>query len=733
MQRVMIISNRLPVTVQKTGDTLTYIESVGGLSTGLSGIHKQSGGVWIGWPGISDEELTPLEKDEITRVLAAEYHCLPVFLSKNEVDQYYHGFCNKTIWPLFHYFVSKVDYNTDHWITYQIINHRFLETAELVLEDEDLVWIHDYQLMLLPKMIKDTHPGNEVGFFLHIPFPSFEIFRLLLWRDSILHGILGADLIGFHTYDYVNHFLNSVRRLLGLEAKFNRIAYEDRYLLVDAFPMGIEYARFTREYPGFNPEFDCKAQENRDCVQTILSVDRLDYSKGIPQRIKAFQRFLSRHPEYHRKIRWNMIVAPSRIEVDSYGELLREITEAISAVNGRYATLDWMPIWYYYRSFPQESLIHLYRCSDVMLVTPLRDGMNLVAKEYIASRTDCEGMLVISETAGAASELAEAVIVNANDFDAIGAGIKAALDMPREEKIFRNKLMHQRLQRYNVEVWANDFIKALHSTLLESNSINHQISIEKASGKLESAYRNAKRRLLLLDYDGTLVGYQSIPEEAIPDQELKTLLRELTMDPKNTVVIISGRDKQTLENWFGDLHELYLVGDHGLWLYLPAENNWIVTAMTDDSWKAVVRPILEMYRDRMPGSLIEEKDFALTLHYRRCESNMAEMKIREVKETLMALTGPSNISLQLGSKVLELKDSRINKGHTASLLISRVEYDFLLGVGDDVTDEDLFSAIPESGFSIKIGLGNTIARYSLKSWKSMRSVLKNFVSISREQ
>jgi trehalose 6-phosphate synthase/phosphatase len=733
MQRVIIISNRLPVTVQKDGGALTYVKSVGGLSTGLSSVHKQSGGVWIGWPGISEEELTSQEKAEIIRVLAEEYQCVPVFLSKHEIDQYYHGFCNKTIWPLFHYFVTKVDYNTEYWITYQMINHRFLEIAEQVLDEGDLIWIHDYQLMLLPQMIKDTHPSNEVGFFLHIPFPSFEIFRLLLWRESILHGILGADLIGFHTYDYVNHFSNSVRRLLGLDAKLNRIAYEDRYIHLDAFPMGIDYERFTKKYSYTDPELDFVAQENSDVVQTILSVDRLDYSKGIPQRIEAFQRFLSGHPEYYKKIRWNLIVAPSRVEVDSYGELLKEITEAISAVNGKFGTLDWMPIWYYYRSFSQESLIYLYRCSDVMLVTPLRDGMNLVAKEYIASRTDYKGMLVISETAGAASELAEAVIVNPNDLDAIGEGIKAALEMPTEEKILRNKLMHQRLKRYSVEFWANDFIKALHSPLIESDSSNTRISIEKDSEPLESAYREAVNRILLLDYDGTLVGYQAIPEEAKPDQELKSLLRELCKDSKNSIVIISGRDKDTLEKWLGDIDGLYLVASHGLWLYLPRDDNWIMTAMTDDTWKEVVRPILERYSDGMPGSLIEEKDFSLALHYRLCEANMAEMKIREVKETLMAMTGPSNISLQEGNKVLEVKDTRVSKGHATSLLISRAEYDFFLGVGDDLTDEDLFSAIPETGFSIKIGLGNSIASYSLKSWKSMRYVLKSFVNISREQ
>lgn len=723
----------MPVTVKKKDGVIIYAESVGGLSTGLSSLYKQSGGLWIGWPGISDDELTPMEKAEIHKVLVEEHQCLPVFLSNEEIDQYYHGFSNRTIWPLFHYFISKVDYFKETWEAYKSVNKKFLESIQLVLGSEDIVWVHDYQLMLLPQMIKDAYPDNKVGFFLHIPFPSYEIFRLLLWREDILHGILGADLIGFHTYDYVGHFLNSVRRLLGLEDNFNKLVYEDRYINVDAFPMGIDYHRFTQINIDSELKFQQMYQAKQTGIKTILSIDRLDYTKGISERIEAFKQFLSKYPEYHKRVRWNIIIAPSRVEIASYDQLRKEVTEAISEVNGRFGTLDWMPIWFYFRSFTQEELIHFYRCADVMLVTPLRDGMNLVAKEYIASHTDCEGMLVISETAGAASELFESVIVNANDYDAIAAGIKEALDMPKEEKISRNKSMHQRLKRYNVEFWGTDFIKALDNAVLESKHKNHQISIEKESNMLESAYRNAKRRILLLDYDGTLIGFNPIPEAAKPDQEIKELLSELTRDPKNTVVIISGRDRLFLENWLGDINGLYLVASHGLSIYIPEENKWTMTTIPDSSWKDIVRPVIERYIDRMPGALIEEKDFAIALHYRQCDSDMATIKIREIKETLLAMTSTSAISIQAGNKVLELKDRRVNKGMAASLLIGHNNYDFFLGVGDDYTDEDLFSAIPKNGFSIKIGLGNTSAAYSLKSWKSMRHVLRRFTEISREK
>lgn len=732
MPRIIIISNRLPVTVQKKDGVLTYTESVGGLTTGLSSLYKQSEGLWIGWPGIAEEELTPLEKAEIQRVLLEEYQCFPVLLSHNEVEQYYHGFCNSTIWPLFHYFIDKVDFNSNNWGIYKSVNEKFYENAKLVLKNGDIIWVHDYQLMLLPQIIKESYPDNEVGFFLHIPFPSYEVFRLLMWREELLYGILGADLIGFHTYDYVRHFLSSVRRLLGMEDHFNRLVHEDRYVRVDAFPMGIDYDRFARGDLVSPLDLQPTDSEQRSGVQTILSVDRLDYTKGIPERIEAFQQFLANYPEYRGKVRWNIIISPSRVKIGTYDELRKAVTEAISEVNGQYGTLEWMPIWYFFRSFTQDQLIHFYRNADVMLVTPLRDGMNLVAKEFIASRTDLRGMLVLSETAGAASELSEAVIVNPYDYDAIGMGLKKALEMPQEEQHFRNKILHQRLKRYNVEFWATDFIKELHNAVLETIGTNRQISIEKDSYKLESAYRNADRRILLLDYDGTLVGFHGVPDAAKPDEEIKALLTELTQDSKNTVIIISGRDRFTLEKWLGDIDGLYLVAGHGLWVYFPEEQKWNMTVVPDSSWKDIVRPIIEMYINRMPGALIEEKDYSIALHYRQCESNMATIKIREIKETLMDMTNSSAISIQEGNKVLELKDSRVNKGMTASFLISRGEYDFCLGVGDDTTDEDLFAAIPEDGFSIKIGLGNTNAAYSLKSWKSMRKVLRRFTEISRE-
>ena len=732
MSKIIIISNRLPVTVKRKGKSLEYIESIGGLTTGLKSYHEKADSIWAGWPGISDEDISSRQKKNIEKKLKENYDCIPVFLSQEEIDQYYYGFCNKTIWPLFHYFSSEAEYDPEKWEAYKEVNQKFFEKIKPSISRNDTIWVHDYQLMLLPSLIKQAYPSTKVGFFLHIPFPSFEIFRLLVWREEILQGLLGSDLIGFHTYDYVRHFLSSTRRLLGLEDKLNVISYEDKYVRVDSFPMGIDYERFTGEYnkKGLAPEV-LQINEIKE-TKTILSIDRLDYSKGIPERIKAFARFLKEYPEYKEKVRLNLIVAPSRVEIENYELLLKEIRELVSETNGTFGTLNWMPVWFLFKSFSQDDMIAFYRNSDVLLVTPLRDGMNLIAKEYVSARTDYEGMLVISETTGAASELAEAVIVNANDSDSIARGIKTALDMPDEEKVIRNRIMHRRLKRSDIKMWTRDFLDQLKEAGEATGNSSSSKSAEKSSGHIKRAYKNASKRILFLDYDGTLVGFKTIPEEAKPDKELKDLLRQLIADKKNTVVLISGRDRDFLEKWFSDIEELYFVASHGLWLKHP-EEKWTMTAALDNKWKDSVRPILELYMDRMPGSLIEEKEFALSLHYRQCDPDMAASKLNELKATLVSMVTSSFLMIQEGSKVLEIKDSRVNKGNMASLMMKRKKYDFVFAAGDDFTDEDLFKVVSDDAYSVKIGLGETSAKYRMKSWRSMRGMLQEFAEVSAKE
>ncbi|MEJ2664084.1 MAG: bifunctional alpha,alpha-trehalose-phosphate synthase (UDP-forming)/trehalose-phosphatase, partial [Spirochaetia bacterium] len=503
MKKIILISNRLPVNIVKKGDTFDVKPSIGGLATGLKSVYENRNSIWVGWSGITTEEVTTAQQAHITKTLRDNYKCIPLFLSHTDLKQYYFGFSNNTIWPLFHYFTHETDYSPEPWQAYKRVNKQFFECLKGVIGPNDDIWIHDYQLMLLPQLIKLEFPENRVGFFLHIPFPSFEVFRLLPWRDEILEGLLGADLIGFHTYDYVRHFLSSVRRLLGLEHNLGSITLKNRIIKTDVFPMGIDYNKYAKGHTKkpVKKEIDDMRKEIGQ-RKILLSIDRLDYTKGIPQRLKAYEEFLHKYPEYKEKISLLLIAAPSRTNVAQYKKLKRELDELVSSINGKYATMGWVPIWYFYRSFQFNKLIALYELADILMVTPLRDGMNLVAKEFLAAKSNNKGVLIISETAGAARELGEALIVNANNIAQITEAIKTALELTDEEIIERNLIMKDRLRRYDIEYWSKDFLEKLEQT----NEHQQQFKVKHLNPQLinqiVSSYNKSTQRLLLLDYDG---------------------------------------------------------------------------------------------------------------------------------------------------------------------------------------------------------------------------------------
>jgi trehalose 6-phosphate synthase/phosphatase len=457
----------------------------------------------------------------------------------------------------------------------------------------------------------------------------------------------------------------------------------------------------------------------------VLSVDRLDYTKGIPGRIKAFAHFLRANQEYQGKVTMIMIVAPSRTQVDMYADLLSEIEELVSHTNGELGELGWMPVWFFYRSFNFDSLTALYGLADVMFVTPLRDGMNLIAKEYIATRKDKLGMLVISETAGAASELGEAIIVNPNNTVEISNGLKQALEMPKVEQISKNEIMHKRLQRYNIEFWAKDFIEKIDSLHEEQKKgKSHKLTPKKKSAVIEE-YSSSKKRLLFLDYDGTLMPFFEKHDMAIPDEEIYSILNSLSANRKNSVVLISGRDKDNLNEWFSHLN-INLVASHGLW-HRPVGKEWSMSETPNVDWKEIIRPVLEIHTDRTPGSLIEEKGFSIAWHYRRCDVDLAQVRLSELREVLLDLTNTLNVGLLEGNKVLEVKDKAINKGRAALSIVHESDADFIFCAGDDWTDEDMFTALPEEAVTIKVGSGNTKARYHIESVAKMREFLKQFI------
>jgi len=728
MGRLLVIANRLPFNTTRKAGKIHFRPSPGGLAAGLSSLPKSYERLWIGWPGITNEKLSAQDKEQICKSLLEE-KCHPVFLSRKQIERYYQGFCNKTIWPLFHYFPRLTVYEGSFWKTYKQVNESFCDEVMKIAGPDDRIWVHDYQLMLLPQLLKKRFPNSEIGFFLHIPWPSFEVFRLMPWREEILRGLLGADLIGFHTYDYVRHFLSSVTRIIGLERTFSNISIDNRVVKVDAFPMGIDYEKYSRaiEDSGVAKEAN-KIRRRVGERKIILSVDRLDYSKGIIERLEAFDLFLSRNPQYRGKVTLMIVAVPTRTGVIDYKALRSRLEQLVGRINGEYGTMGYIPVWYLYRSLPFNQLTALYNVSDVALVTPLSDGMNLIAKEYIAAKTDKPGVLIISEMTGAARELGEALIVNSCNKDAITKAIKEALEMPQLEQIERNKIMQDRLRRYNVSRWSEEFLYALS----DIKKTQHQLSARRLSEsiieQLIQDYRKCGKCLFLLDYDGTLVGFKGKPAEAGPDKEILNLLRALLQNPKNTVVIISGRDKNTLDDWLGDLGAA-LIAEHGGYIRRDG-GEWEGAQPFEVKWKDTIRPILELYADRTPGSMVEEKNFSLVWHYRRADPELACLRVQELKSALLNLTENLDIGVFEGSKILEVKSMVVTKGRAAETWIAQKKWDFILAAGDDYTDEEMFGSLPEHAYSIKVGFAASKARFNIDSVKEIRLLLKRLTGDS---
>ncbi|NIM51719.1 MAG: glycosyltransferase [Gemmatimonadales bacterium] len=456
---LVTVSNRLPVTLRRGARGPERVRSSGGLVAAFEPMLEHRGGVWVGWPGL---ELRPgeslSEPDDL-------YQIKPVGITKSEVRGYYHGFSNRTLWPVFHTLPGRASFDMADWESYERVNQRFADVTANAIDPGDLVLVNDYHLMLAPAQLRHAAPTNPIGFFLHIPFPPYDVYRVLPWGRNLLRGVLGADLIGFHVSGYVRNFVDCVQQLLGarVDRRSGLVEHDGRTVRVAAFPLGIDFPHFE-SLARSAPEAGFSSDE-----RVILGVDRLDYTKGIPERLTAFAHLLETHPEHRQRITFLQLAVPSRAEVTEYRKLKREIDELVGQINGRFSSATWTPIHYLYRSIPQDRLAALYRDADVALVTPLRDGMNLVAKEFVACQVDDPGVLVLSRMAGAAETMTEALLVNPYDVDDTAAKLHRALSMPLAERRSRMKQLRQREATSNVHAWARKLIARIREAAKDSN------------------------------------------------------------------------------------------------------------------------------------------------------------------------------------------------------------------------------------------------------------------------
>ncbi len=731
MENLFVISNQLPVSIEKVEKDFKITLKEEPVKSGLENFYAQYNTKWIGLTNIDHYRLSDNEKETLKEELR-EYNCIPVFGNWSVINDSVHGFSKETIWPLFHYFTQNAVYVDKYWDAYIKVNRYYAEKILQHVNKGDWIWIHDYHLLLLPGMIRNKRPEISIGIFNHIPFPSYEIFRLLPWRIEILEGILGADLIAFHTYSYVRHFLSCVRRLLGHDSVFNRVQIHERTLKVDAYPKGIDFEKFQKAaILKENKPPEKKSQIRKeiekyfspgDGRKLILSTSNLEHTKGIPGRLKAFEIFLRNNPEFFGKVSLILIAVSTGETGEMYHNLKSEVDELVGRINGNYGTINWMPIWYLYRPFELDDLIELYTAADIALITPVRDGMSLVAKEFVASKCDGRGVLILSETAGAVHEMNEALIVNPNNLGEIAEAIKLAIIMPVEEQERKNKVLQKRLKRYNVDRWARDFMKGLADVKkLQQTYLTKKINIERKENIIND-YQKTKNRLFLLDYDGTLTGFKKNPADAKPDQELYNILKKLSSNSQNNVIIISGRDKETLSKWFDGDCNISFIAEHGVWFKNPG-GNWSMMEQIDNEWKTTVNPILEFYVDQTPGSFIENKNFSLVWHYRKSDPDLGIQRSWELKDQLLNLISNLNLQIMDGDKVIEIKYSGINKGKAATYKMGDEKFDFIFAIGDDWTDEYTFEALPDTAYTIKVGTKITKARFYIESVDDVRELL----------
>lgn len=723
MPQVLIISNRLPVSVKKEDGQLRYSASVGGLATGLSSFVSGRRNKWIGWPGIASDELSDKDRKAITRELAKS-NCIPVFLSQKQIDDFYNGYSNAILWPMFHNLkpakVSEQDYRR-WWRAYQTVNREFAEAALSVAQTRSQIWVHDYQLLLLPDLLRQEKPEANIGFFLHIPFPDDKTFGQIAEHTKLLQGVLGAGLVGFHTTGYVRNFLANCQAYTKASVGTDQVVNGSHITRVANFPMGIDYDKYaTASKTKAVRAAMRKYQKRYKGRRVIVAVDRLDPTKGLVERLKAYRDFLAANPKQHGKVVFSMVAAPSRTEIDAYKNLKQKLDKLAVEINETYGTDKWQPLDYMNISLPFEEVTALFKIADVAFIAPLKDGMNLVAKEYVASRQK-NGVLILSETAGAAEELRDALLVNPRKPATLVNALQDALTMPKGDLKQRMNNMHQHLASNTVHTWAGNFVKAMQPPLTSGSTLARAFNA-RTGKQIFKHYDTALKRLIVLDYDGSLVPFTDDYRTGRSSKSLIHLLEKIAADPRNELIIISGRSIIDLESKLpGD--DYTLIAEHGAAIKHAGSHDWDITKESDPKWQEDVLPLLEYYAALTPGAHVETKDHSLVWHYRESPAYYAQKYGVVLRRALKPLLKKHHLKVYQGNKILEIKNPRLTKGRALKPWLQR-KHDFVLIVGDDYTDETMFAVAPAESFTVKVGRGRTLARYRISDDERIRELLK---------
>ena len=730
---LVVVANRLPVDFTTDDDgSISWRRSPGGLVTALEPVMQSADGAWVGWGGAADVYADPFEADGMTLV--------PVTLNEDEIEQYYEGFSNDTLWPLYHDVISQPAFHRQWWDAYRRVNRRFAEAAAAQAGTGGTVWVQDYQLQLVPAMLRELRPDLRIGFFDHIPFPPYEIFSQLPWRRQVVEGLLGADLIGFQRNGDAANFLRTVRRLTRHSTRGQLITFEDaegrpvREIRASAFPISIDSGRFdelARE-----DSTRARAAEIRtelgDPEIVMLGVDRLDYTKGIRHRIKAYGELLDDGRLTVEEATLVQVASPSRENVDAYQELRDQVEIAVGRINGEFGELGHAAIHYLHHSYPPEEMAALYLAADVMLVTSLRDGMNLVAKEYVAARSDQQGALVLSEFTGAADELNGALLVNPHDIDELKDVIERAARMDPKEQRRRMRRLRRKVMADDVAKWSSSFLRTLEEMpvapvapeLQDDDSAGPGLELVEALDRLAATDGLV---MVATDFDGVLAPLVDDPSSSRTTPRSARALARLGRRPSSQVrlALVSGRDLETLASLSHAPSGTLLVGSHG------AERGEVSAdgvvrhdlALTEGQASLLQRITegLEEIADRHTGVWVEKKPTASVLHTRRSTHDGAT----QATEAARGLAERLGVGALEGKDVVELQVVESSKGKAIDALRTELDAKAVLYVGDDVTDEHAFAVLTPDDVSVKVGPGETIAEHRVASTKSVGLLLEH--------
>jgi trehalose 6-phosphate synthase/phosphatase len=704
----------------------------GGLVSALLAVNLDEPFAWLGFE--TNPRNAKLLSSQASQV-NANLECHPVLLSKEIYDLYYDGFSNDMIWPLFHYEGHLATFVRKNWLAYVEANQAMADAIAKIAQEGDTVWIHDFHFLMLPKFLREKGLKIKIGFFLHIPFPSSEVFRQLPVREEILSGMIQCDLIGFHEHSYLRQFIVSLKAILGIDSSLFEAEVGDHTLHLGVYPISIDTEEYKKKATSHAVLAQTQAYRYMSRVPfQILGVDRLDYTKGLELKLRGFQQALRKYPELVGHINLLQVAVPTRQKVPYYMKIRKVIEQLVGSINGEFGGPDYVPVQYIFNSVDETQLLALYRRANAALVTSKRDGMNLVAMEYIiAQDIETPGSLILSEFAGAASFLSDALIINPWDVDSIADAIHQAYKMPFAERRERLSNLQEILSRYSATKWAEGFLRDLEASQgARQKATTVYLTADRTHwpAQVLERLKKAPKVRLVVDYDGTLVSIERKPERALLQTKTRLLLEQLQQHLE--VFILSGRSREFLDQQFPN-SPFFLGAEHGAFYRAPGAP-WESRVTSDiQTWYPQVEKVMQSYAERVPLSFVEKKEASLVWHFRESPKDFADFQSRKMDDELQIGMANEPVSVVMGLRILEAKSIECNKGNfLRRILQASPEDGFYLCLGDDRTDEDMFRVIENQGISIKIGPEATQAQFRLSSQSDVDPFLTELLELMQE-